>query len=391
MRNLVEKFYSLSPVKRLLAVVSILLLISVLSVIFSFSQLLMQVKRFDEVGPVKEIGFENIPAHKGYKNIDDSVTLALNGWKTLAQMSEKFLLDPANKLPYRLADGVAEHDQEITEAIRSFGEIDWKYLLLFVSPQLDPLDSPLAESFRKIRYVARFMALYHRRFKEARPEEDSSFILAAQIKLARITDLSSPFLIGKMISVAIDGIAIRDLTSLLEDDLLNQTELERSLELIKSSLVLDRPVKAAMNDEYIFFKHAYGRLYSQAPLGMWVLEKIYGDPFRQYQNMATQMLQNPGYKLDISLFSHNPVLAIAFPNFRKANEVARQKACLKAILIAELSNRTGRTVSVTDPWSGQPLKTRQKDGKTQFYGVGPNGIDDNASGDDILLPENPEI
>ncbi|PKL44184.1 MAG: hypothetical protein CVV41_05985 [Candidatus Riflebacteria bacterium HGW-Riflebacteria-1] len=391
MRSLIERFYAGSPLKRILTVVALLLLVSAVSTIYSFYNLASQLKVFNESGPYTEIGFENILEQRGYADVDKSLKNALAGWKTLSELAQKLLQEKRGGKPSSLSAEVASHDQEIIGAVRSFGSLDWKYLLLFASPQLDPLDSVYAESYKKIRSVSRFLAVYQRRFKELYPDENSSFIFAAQVRLARLNDLTSPFLIGKMITVAMDGIALRGLVGLFNDGLLSDAEAAECIELLNSSLTLDKPMRTAMEDEFIFFKHAYGRFYSQAPLAMWILEKYYGEPFAQYQKMIRETFENPEFKLEMNFSTTNPILMIAFPNFRRASLQAKEKTTQKSILLAALSQRLGREFGSLDPWSGQPLKSAQQGDKLIFYSVGPNKIDDSATGDDILLPDGQDI
>jgi hypothetical protein len=386
MRSLIEKFYAQSPLRRFLAVVALLLLVSAASTIYSFYNLAGQLKIFREGISFKEIGFENVPASRGYISVDEPLKNALAAWKALDGFSETLMIKADRGQPNRLDEKVSEHDQEIITALKNFGTLDWKYLLIFASPQLDPLSDELAESFRKVRDVSRLVALYHSRFKQLYPEENSSFIFAAQVRLARLNDLTSPFLIGKMITVAIDGIAMRQITGLHNDGLLSDAEAAGCIDELKTSLAIDKPIKTAMEDEFILFKHVYGRLFARAPLAMWILERYYGEPFDQYQKLSRETFENPEFKLDMNLVSHNPVLMIAFPNFRKANFQAREKASQKAIMIATLAARHGLAVETVDIWSGQPLKSMQKGDSTIFYSVGPNKTDDSASGDDILLP-----
>ena len=391
MRSLIERFYTGSPIKRILTVIALLLVISVASTAYSFYNLTAQIKVVHDSGPYNEIGFENIPTQRGYAYVDEPLKTALDGWKTLSELAQKLLLVAQGSTHISLSAEVANHDQEIVRAIRSLSSLDWKYLLLFSSPQLDPLDTSLAESFKKIRSVARLLTVYQRRFSELYPDENSSFIFAAQVKLARLNDLTSPFLIGKMITIAVDGIALKGLVGLLNDGLLSDAEAAECIELLNSSLILDKPLRTAMEDEFLFFKHAYGRLYSRAPLAMWVLETYYGDPFEQYQKMNREMFDNPEYKLEMNLISHNPILIVAFPNFRRANFQAKEKATQKSIMLATLAQRLGREVSSLDPWNGQPLKSVQQGDKLVFYSVGPNKADDGATGDDILLPVDLDI
>ncbi|HMM59181.1 MAG TPA: hypothetical protein PKC25_03520 [Candidatus Rifleibacterium sp.] len=55
-------------------------------------------------------------------------------------------------------------------------------------------------------------------------------------------------------------------------------------------------------------------------------------------------------------------------------------------MTATLAARLGKEPGIVDPFSGQALKTMQKENKTVFYSAGPNKLDENGAGDDILLP-----
>ncbi len=387
MRSLIEKFYAGSPMRRIITVVTWLLIISAAMAIYSFITLGSHLNGLNESNaPYKTTGIENIPASRGYTFVDAPLKEALDGWKALAGFSETIMIKSAGIQPNRLGDKVAEHDQEIIGAIRSLGSLNWKYLLVFANPQIDPLPNELAENFKTLRNVARLIALYHRRFKQLYPEENSSFIFAAQVKLARINDLISPFLIGKMITIAMDGISMKQLTNLLNRDLISDAEAGDYIELLKDSIAFDKPMKTAMEYEFIFFKHVYGRFYARAPLAMWILEKFYGDPFAQYEKINREMFDNPDYKLELDFVSHNPLLVLAFPNFRRANTLAKERAAQKSIMTATLAARLGKEPGIVDPFSGQALKTMQTENKTVFYSAGPNKLDENGAGDDILVP-----
>ena len=180
---------------------------------------------------------------------------------------------------------------------------------------------------------------------------------------------------------------MKQLTNLLNRNLISDAEAGDYIELLKDSIAFDKPIKTAMEDEFIFFKHAYGRFYARAPLAMWILDKFYGDPCEQYQKTSREMFENPDYKLELDFVSHNPLLVLAFPNFRKANTVSKERACQKAIMLATLAARLGKESGAIDLFSGEAFKSMQKDNKTVFYSVGPNKSDENGTGDDILLPE----
>lgn len=391
MRSLIEKFYAGSPMRRIITVVICLLIISTAMTAYSFITLAFNLSGMRAMdvpnAPYQKTGFENIPANHGYKVIDAPLQNALEAWKALASFTEALIIESSVDKTIRLGGRVAEHDTEIVKALRTFGALDWKYLLVFAIPQIDPLTFRLAENLRKIRDVSRFIALYHRRFKELFPEENSSFIFAAQVKMARINDLTNPFLIGKMITIAMDGISMKQLTNLLNRDLISDAEADDYMELLKDSIALDKSIKITMENEFTTFKHIYSRFYRLTPLAIWILEKLYGDPFEQYEKINREMLDNPDYELELEFPSHHPLLVLAFPNFRRANVLAKERAAQKSVMAATLAARLGKESGMIDTFSGQALKTMQKENKTVFYSTGPNRLDENGTGDDILLPE----
>lgn len=391
MRSLIEKFYAGSPKHRIITVVTWLVIISAASTAYSFINLFSQVRVLNEGAAPQSIGFENLPARMGYHQPDETLIKGLEAWKTLAGFAKTLVVEEKGSLARRLTDQISQHDQEAIAAIRDFNNIDWKHLIMFAGNQTDPLSSPLVESFSKVRAVARFMSLYLRRFKDLHPEEDSSFIFAANMKLARLNDMTSPFLIGKMISMAVDGIAMKSLAHLVKENRINKAEAEEFTACLKWSLSVDKPMRAALDNEFFFFKYAYGQMYAKTPLALWILEKIYGNPYDLYQKLSDEMLGSSSINLDERLNSSHPLLALAFPNFRKAVNVSHEKAVHKTILIKMLSDMLGQQMEAIDPVSGTPLKSLRLNDSTVYYSIGRDGLDNQGEGDDIKLPDNLDI
>jgi len=391
MRSLIARFYSGSPVTRIITVVTWLVIIATAATVYSFLNLSSQISGIENSKTNINVGFENLPEFRNYRFLDDDLKAAFKSWKYLADKAEALLLEAKGKEPRRLSEKIEGLDAEIISNIRSLNNIDWKYLVLFATPQVDPLGDELMESFRRIRMLARFLSLFQQRFKEKQPENDSSFIFETIARIARMNDLNSPFLIGKMITVAVDGIALRNLAIMLRENKATSEEMEKYLEVLQLMLSLDKPFKTAMDDEFIFFRHAYGQVYAKAPLAMWILELIHGSPFEQYKKLSRQMMENPEVKIELNYISHNPLLVIAFPNFRKGNYQWLEKTAHKSMLIATLAEKLGKKVAAVDPYDMQAVKSIQKEGQTVFYCVGPDKVDNQGSGDDVLLPTDLEI
>lgn len=393
MRSLIARFYSGSPATRIITVVTWLIILSAAATIYSFMNLSGQIRELNSGNgqAISYRGFENLPEVRGFRFIDEELRAAFNSWKYLSDKAEKLLLDAKNKNPRRLSEEIEGLDAEIISHIHSLNKIDWKHLILFASPQVDPLSHDQIESFRKIRQTARFLAYFHRRFKEKQPDQEGAFILETIAKIARMNDLNSPFLIGKMITTAIDGTAILRIAMTLRDEKATSEEMEKYLQTLKLMQILDKPLQAAMEDEFIFFRHAYGQVYAKAPLAMWVLELIHGSPFKQYEKLSRQMMENQEAQIELSFISHNPILVIAFPNFRKANFQWLARTAHKSILIAILEEKLGKSPTAVDPYDIKPVRSMQKDGQTVFYCVGPDKIDNQGTGDDVLLPADLEL
>ncbi|MBF0546256.1 MAG: hypothetical protein HQM08_17565 [Candidatus Riflebacteria bacterium] len=394
MRKLIEKFYSLSSSKRLLTVVVSLIIIATVATVFSFINLFREVQFLNDensgdskkLKKIEYIGFENIPTQRNLLYLDDQTKSAFASWKTLTDFSARFLQDGSGSKLYQLSEEVAKHDQEVVSAIRSFNRLEWKYLSVFASRQVDPIEGGLVESFRKIRRTAQFLASFHSRFKEKFPGENSAFIFESALKLARITDLSSPFLIGKMVSIGVDGIAVKSILPMIDSGTISSQEAVEMKDALKNSMAIDCSLLGALENEFVFFKHFYANLYERAPLAMWILEIIYGNPISQYQKISKGIYEMGGTAQKLEFPNYHPLLVMIFPNFQKAKVNYYERLAHKALLASELANLAGQPEILLDPYSEQPLKSLIRDGKAIFYSVGPNKTDNQLQDDDLVLP-----
>ena len=205
-----------------------------------------------------------------------------------------------------------------------------------------------------------------------------------------MTDLSSPSLIGLMVAIAVDGVTVKSIPPLVDSGCVSPQEAREMTEALKNSLIFARSILSAMDDEFVFFKHCYAVIYERAPLAMWMLEMIHGNPIPQYKKLVHETFEIGSGPIEISFPTNHPLLAIAFPNFRKAKTVYLEKLTQKSLLAAELGELSGQPASFPDPFSEQPLKSLKRDGKTVFYSVGPDKTDDQGKNDDLVLPRKDE-
>jgi len=326
-------------------------------------------------------GFSRLLEDTNQQFVDADTKAAIGSWLELVGYSEKYLGGIVTN--YQIQGLAAEDEQKVIDSIKTFNRLDWKMMVLFASPQMDPFGNDLPERFSTIRSVARFLAAYQKHFKDRLPEEDSSFIFGSMLKIARMTDLTSPFLIGKMISIAVDGIAMRSVNGLIASSSLLPQEASACYADLKMSLAQDRPMQCALNSEFMFFKHAYARFYISAPLALWLLEKIYGDPEKEYEQLTRRVFEAVDPAPVFKAIRH-PLVMLSFPNFRLAWKKYERRLAEKSIVLSELSQIAGELQISIDPYNGELLKTLQKDGKTVFYSVGPDKIDAQLNGDDVV-------
>ncbi|OQA05100.1 MAG: hypothetical protein BWY66_02724 [bacterium ADurb.Bin374] len=385
MFSLIEKFYSSSPAKRLLTVVTWLLILAAASTAYSFINFFTIFNREmnRERKPENAIGFEKLH-FRTYLN--DRTKAALTSWITLKHLSEKLLKESPKAInSFVLDDSIASYDAQIIETIKSFNGLGWEHLSLFASSQLDPFENSLPENFRKIRNAARFLGLYHARFKELYPVENSAFIFETSLKLARMTDFSCPFLIGKLIAIAVDKIAVKAVHQLLEAGKLTAEETAQCISAVNLSLELDRSIAINFDNEFILFKFSYAfTFHRNAPLATWLLNTIFGDPIVVYQHLSKELLNVTDSNLVDQAIRH-PVLKLGFPNFGKALLNYSKNLAMKAILMSELKASTGQATPVRDPFSCHPLKSLSRNGKQVYYSVGPDNADNKMQGDDITF------
>lgn len=386
MRKLIEKFYSYSPFKRVIVLILIIMSISIAVTSYSFYNLIQA------LNPVlatnnneKTMHYETLQSLLDKASnpfLTDEIKNAVKAWPSLVKFSDDYV---ENFEP----DGfIATHSEEIEtqiiQAIKDFNGLAWHDLMIFSSTQLDPLAENWSISLRSIRNVSRLIARYQIFYKRKYPQENCSFFTSSILKVGRLTEVTWPFLIGKMVGIAVDGMAIKPFKEFLEAQEITQEEAKQIQKELQTSLCIETSFQKSLANEFSFFKDAKGKFFAKAPLALWILDFIYGDPDPQYEKLMT-IVHTPEKLENFFKENRHPLLQIFVPNYRKAREQCFIKLALKSILLTELSQISGELKISIDPFTNEKLKAIDVDGKKQFYSVGPNLKDEMMQGDDVKL------
>ena len=403
MRRLIEKFYTLSRIKRTLLVMFGIFMISLTVTAYSFYNMAGAVKELMEDGGknLKYMTTEQIKNRIKGPFLPDHVLTAIDAFEYLSLQAEKIESkeNKTHEFVFNFSELSEKQEAELVDNIKAFNRLQWEELKLFAVGQVDPfIDSePETVNFAKVRRVSRLMTAFLNHYKTKSPKKNATFIFSSIIKLARMIEDMSPYLIGKMIALSVDGIAVypfrrcygaaKDLlpkASVFDDSLITADEAAEMKRELLTSLKLEAPFERSLENEYVFFRHFSAKIYEKAPLAAYLLVKIFGNPDLEYR----QIINNPGDKellMKKLMGWKHPLLLIAVPNFTRAFEIYNERLALKATLAAELAFVAGEEPKVRDPFGEGFIKSIAIDGKTRFYSVGPDGKDDKMKNDDISL------
>ncbi len=406
MRRLIERFYKLSPVKRAIVVMLGLFIFSLAVTVYSFYNMANAVRMLMNNNDQPMVYMKTGQLKERVKGpfVPERVLQAIDALDYLQNQGEKLQAKSKNSTdPYVDFSKVEQATiNEINQKILEFDALKWEELNLFSTHQIDPFtQSPELINLRKVRNAARLMSSYMEFFKKQNPQKSSGFILSANLKLASFTEITNPYLIGKMVAIAVANVAVEpfarcvkgagDLNlpkeSILDLNLISAVEAAELHEIIMTSLKLEIPFRHFLESEYVFFKHFSAKIYEKAPLAAYLLTLIFGNPDGEYR----KVINHPNDKELLMKTLHgwkHPVLLIAVPNFTRAYEVFSERQAKRAVLAAELADIAGISEKVSDPLAPEAansILSLEEDGKIRFYSVGKNGIDDKMSNDDISL------
>lgn len=336
MRKFLEKFYSLSPLKRFILLFSILLTLSLIVTSYSFYNLWNLYQYGIPMPEIKicERGFSSfLKRNSNYEYINKKSRDAIASFDKLFELANKHMRDSSSD--YKIIELSGSHEAEVVSAIRSFNNFDWKYMALFANYRIDPFRDDFVESYRTIRSVARFLTAFYIYSTEKYPDEENAYIVESVFKLSRLNDLTSPFLIGKMISIAIEMSVLDAINEKVDQELINTYEARRYHGLINKSIALDSLMKTTMNNELVVARLGYFEFSKRVPLAMWLLEKIYGNPIKQYSEIVNNYQVDNNHEL--STKRYHPFITVFFPNYTSALERYEQNRDKKNKLLKRLS------------------------------------------------------
>ena len=403
MRKLIERFYKLSLVKRMIILILAIFLISVATVLYSFYNLTSAVKKLmgNNSEPFKPMQLSQLNERVKGKFVPDHVTTAIDSLDSIQDLSNKIKLTKKKATDPDFDFSKLNQQQmiELRQDVEAFNRLKWEELFLFATSQVDPFASEAEMiNLRKVNNASKLMRDYLVHFNRVKPEESSQFIFSAILKLARFTEITSPYLIGKMIALAVNNNAVKPFNryaegngdvilpkdSILDKNLIKPAEASELKSLLLTSLKMEVPFRRFLESEYSFFKHFSAKIYEKAPLAANILFIIFGNPNDEYRKIIDHPADKELLKKTLHGWKH-PALIVAVPNFTKAFQIFNQRQAQRAVLAAELADLAGETQSIPDPFSESNIRSLEVDGKLKFYSVGPNGLDDKMSKDDISL------
>ncbi len=383
MWNPVNAFLGLSPFKRVVLVILLMLVISVGTTAYGIHAYITalghDMKQALPSPNEVTINSSNPASARISEFLADCReldTLATESWQLLSgSASAGISLERLRRLETLLS----RISRQSVESLLMFNRFDWP-----------------GDSFPNLRFYrdrVRFIASYSLVMKEANPGFDLVRPLQA-LQRQHLMVESRPCLITRMVGVAGMGTEDRALRRLLEKELIPVDEAQRLLELLEQTDRLRPTFRETMFAETLLMERSYYRLAAKAPLGTWILDSIYGDPLVQFRDLASRsetlgLAEMNDRMRDFGLYeprTHLLVL-ISFPNVIKAREKILEKEALHAIILSHLAARAGVQRAVRDPFTETPLRSNGMNGRTVFYSVGPNGNDDGMTGDDVFWKE----
>ncbi|HOT29666.1 MAG TPA: hypothetical protein PLU72_15935 [Candidatus Ozemobacteraceae bacterium] len=289
---------------------------------------------------------------------------------------------------YRILHGPASLTPEIRasmlEAVSGMAGTSWMAIMdqaFRSSHQGDRFNLGMARS--RMRCLASFSVT----LKEDDPRADLSPILQASIRDVILAERLVPNLMGKMVSLALSGRMVMVVHRLIRSGLVQPSEAASLRSIFADYQRMRISLNEALAFEMEFIENASTRLYARAPLGCWLLERIFGDPVSEFRKMMTgfDVLDTTRFQAAVSGIRH-PLAQIMIPNLERSREIYLQKMAREEILMQELRDiENASAVKCIDPYTKNPLLTRTIDGRTLYYAAGPNGRDDEMSGDDVFL------
>jgi hypothetical protein len=242
---------------------------------------------------------------------------------------------------------------------------------------------------RLYRSRLRFLASYTLALVQEQPSHDCLPTVRAMENNSILTELSSPILISKMVAVAGRRLTDALIHQLIRENRVSADTAKTLNRLLQTRHEVSLDFVEVMQYEFRYFERHYLSIYRQAPLGSWLIEQVWGDPVRQYQeylrNIATLTPQDifPGK----SVLSTHILLQIVIPNFSKARDHIGIGEALRRITLMELATVEGRVEELNDPFTRSPMLRKIVNGRPTLYSTGPNRQNDDMGGDDVYFKD----
>jgi hypothetical protein len=241
-------------------------------------------------------------------------------------------------------------------------------------------------SLREVRHISTFLVRYQELLAKTQPETDISVIVEVSQKLARMTEVTSPLLIGKLFSDAVDLSQMRSLDKLLEKQLIKKPNIEKIRNiLLRGYEKTSNPINCLRN-ELIFFKYVRRSFYAEAPLAVWILDQAFGDPEKEYLKVI-QNLEKTHTSLEFlnkpSKIKGHVFLYHFFPQVYKGYNNMLKYSAARALFLSKLSDIINDPKEFIDPYSNSVLKSKDEAGNKIYYSVGPDLTDSQNTKDDL--------
>lgn len=387
MWNPVNAFLGLSPFKRVILVVLVMLVFSVAITGYEIYSYVYQLGHDDLFqGPSSaNNGRVKNPNHPGVERIagfladcDDLDRIATETWGMLAGSS-----------PVGLS---TERQRDLEKILTRCTSRSIEDLLVYGMLNFPGESFP---NFRSYRERVNFIASNTLFMKRNDPGYD---LMRPMLALQRqhLFVESHPSLISRLVGAVGMSVEDRMLHTLLERNAVSPEEAGKVLDLLDKTDRFRPTFRETMFAESRFVERAYYRVTAAAPVGSWILDSIYGDPLAQMRDLASRSetltfseLNDQMQNFGLSSPRTHLLVVLMFPNVVKARERLKEKQALHAIVLTQLSARAGITRVALDPYGVEPLRSLMKEGRTVHYSVGPNGKDDGMTGDDVTFAAEP--
>jgi len=234
----------------------------------------------------------------------------------------------------------------------------------------------------------RCLASFSVALKEENPDADLSPVLQAFTRDQFLVERISPTLVTKMASLALTGRMVQTIHDLVRKGVVKPAEAASMRDILEHSRRMRFSLNETLTFDLEWAENFCTRLYARAPLGCWLLERIFGHPLAEYRKIVTGIDAMDGAALrDAVKKVGHPLEAVMVPTLTRARESFLQRAAWEEILLQELQDLGNASAAKRiDPYTNAPLLMKRIDGRVAYYAAGPDGRDGEMTADDVFLP-----